>query len=80
MPLNTTEKEGFQYFCSIATPHFTLPGRSTVTKLMDEKYEVLSTILKSKLGRVECFSFDHRCVDRQDEYQKIFRCNTALCN
>lgn len=53
LPLNTPEKQGFQHFMKTVTPLYTIPGRKTITKIIDEKYNVLFHIMKSKLAEIE---------------------------
>lgn len=60
LPFNTVEKEGFKYFIKIAVPLYKTPGRKTITTLIEEKYVVLSNIMKVKLSSVEylCLTTD----------------------
>lgn len=55
MLLNTPDKEGFQFFMKTVAPHYKLGGRKMFTKLIDQKYEVLSDAFKSKLEKVSNF-------------------------
>lgn len=50
LPLSITEKEGFQEYCKIATPHFKLPSRRTITRMLDNKYEVIGNAFKKVLS------------------------------
>lgn len=49
LPLNTTEHKGFQYLMKIVAPLYSLPGRKTITSLMEQKYELLSNLEKEKI-------------------------------
>jgi len=49
-PLSTTEKPGFVHFMRKAAPMYKVPSRKIVTKLVQSKYEVLSSLVKSKLS------------------------------
>lgn len=53
LPLSITEKQGFQFFMQKAAPMYKVPCRKTLTKMVKSKYEVLSTLIKSKLGLVD---------------------------
>lgn len=57
---NTVEKEGFKYLIKTAVPLYKIPGRKTITTLIEEKYEVLSNVMKAKLSSVEylCLTTD----------------------
>lgn len=52
-PLSTVDKVGFRKFvqslCSLYTP----PSRKTVTRLISNKYEFLSNVIKEELGNAE---------------------------
>ncbi|XP_037823636.1 E3 SUMO-protein ligase ZBED1-like [Lucilia sericata] len=43
------ENEGFKHLIKVLSPHFKVPCRGTVTRWVDNKYEVLSEVLKTKL-------------------------------
>ncbi|CAI6357783.1 unnamed protein product [Macrosiphum euphorbiae] len=53
LPLSTTEKQGFRFFMQKAVPMYKIPCRKTLTKMVKSKYEVLSTLIKSKLSLVD---------------------------
>ncbi|XP_003241803.1 zinc finger BED domain-containing protein 1-like [Acyrthosiphon pisum] len=53
LPLSTTEKPGFVHFMRKAAPMYKVPSRKIVTKLVQSKYEVLSSLVKSKLSNIE---------------------------
>jgi len=53
LPLSTTEKPGFVHFMQKAAPMYKVPSRKIVTKLVQSKYEVLSSLVKSKLSNIE---------------------------
>lgn len=50
--LNTTEKHEFKFFMKTVEPLYTLPGRKSITKIVDDKYDVLFDTLKMKLSGV----------------------------
>lgn len=60
LPFNTVEKEGFQYFMRTTVPLYKVPGRKTVTTLIEEKNELLSNVIKIKLSTAEylCLTTD----------------------
>lgn len=60
LPFNTVEKEGFQYFMKTTVPLYKVPGRKKITTLIEEKYELLSNVMKIKLSAVEylCLTTD----------------------
>lgn len=53
MPLSTTEKPSFVYCMKKAAPMYKIPSRNTVTILLHGKYEVLSSLVKSKLSSIQ---------------------------
>lgn len=56
LPFQTVEKEGFQLFVKALAPLYKLPSRKTTTRLMEEKYEVLSDVIKNQLSTTENLS------------------------
>lgn len=52
MPLSLTEKEGFRHLMHVVESRYQPPGRTKVTKLMEQKYETLSDITKQQLSQV----------------------------
>lgn len=56
LPFQTVENEGFQYLLKTVAPLYKLPGRKSITKLMEEKYELLSMIIKEKLSVVDAIT------------------------
>lgn len=52
LPMNSTEKEGFKYVFHTAVPLYKIPGRKAISKLIYEKYDVLSEQVKDKLKRL----------------------------
>lgn len=56
LPLNTTDKEGFKHFMHIVAPMYKIPARTSITSMIDEKYEILSKITKSRLLEVTSLS------------------------
>jgi len=57
---NTVEKEGFKYLLKVTVPLYKIPERKKITALMEEKYEFLANIMKTKLSTVKhlCFTTD----------------------
>jgi len=53
MPLSTTEKPGFIYLMRKTAPLYKIPSRTVVTHLVKSKYQVLSSLVKSRLSNVE---------------------------
>lgn len=53
LPMNSTEKEGFKYVFHTAVPLYKIPGRKAISKLIYEKYDVLSEQVKDKLKKIE---------------------------
>lgn len=56
LSLSFTETEGFTRFMKTVTPHYNTPGRNTITKLMDSKYELISANLASSFNNIDFFS------------------------
>ncbi|XP_039969936.1 uncharacterized protein LOC126765091 isoform X1 [Bactrocera neohumeralis] len=53
LPLNTVEKTEFQYLMKAVAPLYKVPARKTITHMIDDKYDILSTQLKLKIQEVE---------------------------
>lgn len=49
-PYQIVEDEGFQHFVKTAIPLYKIPSRKSITRLTEEKYELLSMVIKSKLS------------------------------
>ena len=56
MPLKTVDNEGFRNFMKTAVPLYSVPGRKSVTKKLEEKYEYLSLCIKERLKTIDYFS------------------------
>ncbi|XP_028025324.1 zinc finger BED domain-containing protein 1-like isoform X2 [Bombyx mandarina] len=56
LPLNTVEKTGFNYLMKVVAPLYKVPARTTITHMIDDKYDILSTQLKLKIQEVEALS------------------------
>nr|XP_046483723.1 E3 SUMO-protein ligase ZBED1-like [Neodiprion pinetum] len=56
LPLNTVEKTGFNYLIKTVAPLCKIPARKTMTYMIDDKYDVLSSQLKLKIEEVEALS------------------------
>lgn len=52
-PFLLVENEGFKNLLKVTAPHYKIPSRSTVTRWLDEKYDALSTVMKTNLYCVE---------------------------
>src|SRR5436190_440196 len=50
MPFSTVEKEGFSSLMKTLAPLYKIPCRKTITKRLEEKYEVLSELIKNQLS------------------------------
>lgn len=55
MPLLTPERPGFQYFIKHALPLYKPPCRKSLTKMMQDKYEVLSAKIKGIIKELESY-------------------------
>ena len=56
MPYSTVENEGFKTFVRYIAPLYKIPSRLTTTKMMEDKYDVLSEIVKNELSTVQSIS------------------------
>lgn len=56
MPFRIVEKEGFQTFMNTILPLYKIPSRKSITHLMEEKYELLSSMMKAQLSEVKYLS------------------------
>ncbi|XP_077272750.1 E3 SUMO-protein ligase ZBED1-like isoform X2 [Temnothorax americanus] len=56
LPLSTVEKEGFQKFMQTVSRLYKIPCRTTITTLMEGKYEFLSDMIKTRLSEVRNLS------------------------
>jgi zinc finger BED domain-containing protein 1 (E3 SUMO-protein ligase ZBED1) len=55
LPFSTVEAEGFKTFMATCVPLYKIPSRRTVTKLVDDKYDVLAAKFKSSIANVKNF-------------------------
>ncbi|XP_024885889.1 uncharacterized protein LOC112463626 isoform X2 [Temnothorax curvispinosus] len=55
-PFQIVEDEGFQHFVKTAIPLYKVPDRKSITRLMEEKYELLSMVMKTKLSAVDAIT------------------------
>ncbi|XP_036149072.1 uncharacterized protein LOC118647741 [Monomorium pharaonis] len=53
LPFATVEKEGFRNLMHTIIPLYKIPSRKTITTLIEEKYMMLSTIIKERLSLIE---------------------------
>ncbi|XP_066586680.1 E3 SUMO-protein ligase ZBED1-like isoform X2 [Prorops nasuta] len=56
MPFKTVEKEGFKLFMKSIIPLYKIPCRQTIINLMEEKYDLLSNIIKTELSQIHHLS------------------------
>lgn len=56
MPFSTVEKEGFRTFMRTVSPLYKIPCRTIVTTLIEEKYALLSDMMKTRLSKVKYLS------------------------
>ncbi|XP_071652992.1 E3 SUMO-protein ligase ZBED1-like isoform X2 [Temnothorax longispinosus] len=56
MPFQTVDNEGFRNLMKTIVPLYSVPGRKSITKKMEEKYEYLSACEKQKLEKIDYFS------------------------
>ncbi|XP_066590570.1 E3 SUMO-protein ligase ZBED1-like [Prorops nasuta] len=58
--LSTVEKKGFQKLMKAVAPMYKIPSRKCITQLIEEKYSVLSTVVRERLSSLEhiCLSTD----------------------
>lgn len=56
LPLSTTENDGFKKLMKTVAPLYKVPCRKTITKLLDEKYELCLDSLKTALRNVQYYS------------------------
>lgn len=56
MPFNIVEREGFKYLMKTIVPLYNIPGRKSITKYMEEKYNYLSLVAKDRLNTVQHIS------------------------
>ncbi|XP_011880238.1 PREDICTED: zinc finger BED domain-containing protein 1-like [Vollenhovia emeryi] len=52
LPLATVEKEGFKTFMKVVAPLYKIPSRKTMTSLIEEKYEFLSSMIKTQISDI----------------------------
>ncbi|XP_066585505.1 E3 SUMO-protein ligase ZBED1-like [Prorops nasuta] len=50
------EREGFKKLMKVIAPMYQIPSRKNITKLIEEKYNLLSSIISDRLSQVECIS------------------------
>lgn len=56
MPLTTVEKPGFLKLIGLALPHYKVPSRKAIKKLIEEKYTLLSDSFRTKFSSLQYFS------------------------
>lgn len=52
MPLNSTEKDGLEKLLHTVTPLYKIPSRTTIVKMLCDKYDALDTLVIEKLNSV----------------------------
>lgn len=55
-PVSIVENLGFKQLLKTTAPHYKIPSRKTINKLLDSKYEVISNIICSKIECAEYYS------------------------
>lgn len=64
LPINLATKKGFNYFCRVAFPQFTVPEQHKIEELLDEKYIALSSVQKSRIHAAQHVSLTtYTCTD-----------------
>ncbi|KAK3909770.1 Zinc finger BED domain-containing protein 4 [Frankliniella fusca] len=61
LPLSLSDGEGFKYFVSKAVPLWKPPSRRTITGLMEDKFEVLSSMVKKTLSELPSLCLTADC-------------------
>lgn len=56
LPFHIVEKEGFQTFMNTILPLYKIPSRKSITHLIEEKYKLLSSMMKAQLSEVKYLS------------------------
>ncbi|KAF2884629.1 hypothetical protein ILUMI_21537 [Ignelater luminosus] len=51
-PFTIVENEGFRNLIKVIAPHYKLPCKTTLTRLVDDKYAALSTVFKEELSNI----------------------------
>lgn len=51
-PISIVSNEGFREFLKCTVPHYKIPHRSTITRLLDSKFQALSSVFKQKLSKL----------------------------
>jgi len=52
LPFFTANKEDFRTFMRTVSPLYKIPSRTTETTLIEEKYELLSDMMKTRLSKI----------------------------
>jgi len=55
LPLMTSEKNGFRYFCKVSVPLWTPPSRGTMTSLLEDKYQKCSALVRDTIAALETY-------------------------
>jgi len=60
LPFATVEKEGFKTFMKTVAPLYKIPSRKKITSLIEEKYEFLSSMIKTQFLNIKnlCLTTD----------------------
>jgi len=56
LPFCIVEKEGFQTFVNTLLPLYKIPSRKSITHLIEEKYELLSNMIKAQFSELKYLS------------------------
>lgn len=76
LPINSTEKEGLRYLMKTIVPLYNVPGRKKMSSLIDEKYNVLSDMIKNKDCKLH--NSNNRYLDRNNVNDQFFGCNHSF--
>ncbi|KAJ8958369.1 hypothetical protein NQ314_006430 [Rhamnusium bicolor] len=52
-PISIVENEGFKELLRQVAPHYKIPHRSTITRMLESKYHFLSELIKEQLSKIE---------------------------
>jgi len=77
-PLNAIEKPGLLRLLKITVPLYKPPKRKHLTKLMDQKFEVMVVIVKIIIKENKMYVINCRHLDRFTYHYIIFRNNCTF--
>jgi hypothetical protein len=76
-PISLVENEGFLQLSNVTAPLYKVTSRRSLTRLIDEKYTIMSEIFRNQLNSAEHATFI-RCVDRTYNDEKLLRNNRTF--